>query len=290
MTRYFTHYWANKTWVWNNISEGNPLDHCSGNLFKKRKLQLGDIIYVVTVLKGKLYLCGKMKVEKICGLEEAAEFIGANPNELWRAPEHVVASEATPMNFNLRLPYETTSALRFVTNEGEKPLVFSKSRYLDQQTLRGVRELTIDSAKLLNIWLPNFRKIDSHRSNGDNQEHNIIPEEVHDPKLFFEGALINISVNRYERDIKARKVCISKYGARCFVCNFSFEKFYGLIGKDYIHIHHLIPLSKIGKEYVINPVDDMRPLCPNCHAMIHKRNPPYTIRELKKIIRRSENQ
>jgi len=65
------------------------------------------------------------------------------------------------------------------------------------------------------------------------------------------------------------------------VCEFNFEAAYGEIGSGFIHVHHLTKLSDIRQGYEVNPVDDLRPVCPNCHAMLHKRNPPYTIDELK---------
>jgi predicted HNH restriction endonuclease len=46
-------------------------------------------------------------------------------------------------------------------------------------------------------------------------------------------------------------------------------------------VHHLRPLSGIAEEYEIDPVEDLRPVCPNCHAMLHRKTPPYTIDELR---------
>lgn len=46
-------------------------------------------------------------------------------------------------------------------------------------------------------------------------------------------------------------------------------------------MHHLTQLSKIGQGYEVDPVNDLRPVCPNCHAMLHKRNPPYAIDKLE---------
>lgn len=60
---------------------------------------------------------------------------------------------------------------------------------------------------------------------------------------------------------------------------------YGADFRNYIHIHHLRPLSTISKNYNLNPVEDLRPVCPNCHAVMHKRNPPYTIPEIKRFIK-----
>lgn len=87
---------------------------------------------------------------------------------------------------------------------------------------------------------------------------------------FIEGAQKQITVNAYERNLEARNACIKEYGTRCCVCNFSFFEFYGKRGEAYIHIHHLTPLSEIKSEYEIDPIKDLRPVCPNCHAMLHR--------------------
>jgi predicted HNH restriction endonuclease len=100
----------------------------------------------------------------------------------------------------------------------------------------------------------------------------------------YEGAKRQITVNAYERNPAARKQCIAYYGSSCLVCDINFERVYGSLGKDYIHVHHLKPLSEIGEQYLVDPIVDLRPVCPNCHAILHKRNPPYTIEELKDII------
>lgn len=100
---------------------------------------------------------------------------------------------------------------------------------------------------------------------------------------FIEGSRKQIVTNRYERSKEARQKCIEYYGAKCFVCGFDFGETYGPVGAGFIHVHHLVEVSSIGEEYKIDPINDMRPLCPNCHAMIHSRKQPFKIEELKKM-------
>lgn len=107
---------------------------------------------------------------------------------------------------------------------------------------------------------------------------------VQDSADLFEGAVSKIVVNRYERDKKARTECIDHYGCRCAACGFDFEKVYGPIGQNKIHVHHLRPLSEIRQEYKIDPVRDLRPVCPNCHLIIHSKREPFTIDEVKEMI------
>ena len=104
------------------------------------------------------------------------------------------------------------------------------------------------------------------------------------PGSFWEGAVNKVWVNKYERNPWARRECIKHYGITCQVCEMDFESRYGELGKDFIHVHHLIQLSSIKEKYEVDPINDLIPVCPNCHSMIHKKNPAYTIAELKKLI------
>lgn len=114
----------------------------------------------------------------------------------------------------------------------------------------------------------------------------ILPEEVLDvdAKKCKEGATKLIRVNIYERSPDARQKCIEHYGLKCVVCQFDFESHYGEIGRGFTHVHHLKPLYEIQGEYEVDPIKDLRPICPNCHAMLHKRNPTYSIEELREMI------
>ena len=109
-------------------------------------------------------------------------------------------------------------------------------------------------------------------------------DEIKNPETVPEGAKKEIVVNRYERSLGARKKCIAAHGCKCAVCGMDFEKVYGDIGRGFIHVHHIVPISTIGKEYELDPVKDLVPVCPNCHAMLHKKEPPYMVEELKRII------
>jgi predicted HNH restriction endonuclease len=94
-------------------------------------------------------------------------------------------------------------------------------------------------------------------------------------------------VNSYERNPAARRACIAHYGTGCSVCGFNFGQVYGDLGEGYIHVHHLRDLATIGTEYEVDPIADLRPVCPNCHAMLHRETPAMSIEELKEIIEQS---
>lgn len=109
---------------------------------------------------------------------------------------------------------------------------------------------------------------------------NVFPDEVTSEEVFREGTVRQVSVNAYERDPKARQKCINHYGVSCSVCDFDFGRVFGELGAGFIHVHHLRPISEIAEEYEVDPVKDLRPVCPNCHAMIHRRSPPFSIEEI----------
>jgi len=112
-------------------------------------------------------------------------------------------------------------------------------------------------------------------------ESSMLAEEIEGDIRYFEGARKQIVVNAYERNTAARKRCIEHYGLNCYVCGFNFEKAYGDLGVGFIHVHHLKLLAEIDSEYELDPIKDLRPVCPNCHAMIHRRQPPYSVDEVR---------
>jgi len=101
-----------------------------------------------------------------------------------------------------------------------------------------------------------------------------------------EGTLSQVFVNRYERSRRARSICIAHHGNHCVVCGFDFEAVYGPIGKNKIHVHHLVPLSGKQQGYEVDPVRDLRPVCPNCHLIIHSKKEPFTIKEAREMVER----
>jgi 5-methylcytosine-specific restriction enzyme A len=113
------------------------------------------------------------------------------------------------------------------------------------------------------------------------------PEEVEDNEVsHVEGGYKQIYVNTYERDPHARKTCLQHHGYTCTVCGFNFEKMYGPIGRGIIHVHHIKPISSYKTQHEVNPMTDLIPVCPNCHAMIHSRKEPLAIEDLRDVIQR----
>jgi 5-methylcytosine-specific restriction enzyme A len=101
-----------------------------------------------------------------------------------------------------------------------------------------------------------------------------------------EGAVHRVALNAYERNATARAVCIAFYGCKCIICGFDFEARYGMAARGLIHVHHITPVAQVRRRYLINPVRDLRPVCANCHAVLHRVEPPYGIDEVVAMVQR----
>ncbi|WP_321792782.1 HNH endonuclease [Caballeronia sp. J97] len=112
----------------------------------------------------------------------------------------------------------------------------------------------------------------------------VYPDDLVWSKTHYEGAVTQVLVNRYERDPTARATAIAHYGCKCCACGFDFEAKYGELGRGFIHVHHVVDLATIGAEYQVDPIKDLRPVCPNCHAMLHTEKPSMEISALRDLI------
>jgi len=108
--------------------------------------------------------------------------------------------------------------------------------------------------------------------------------DVDDDAEYREGRRSLLSMNRIERNARLRRACIRKFGTECAVCGMDFERRYGPIGEGFIHVHHLVPVAEQDAERSVK-VDELRPVCPNCHAMLHQSSPPIALEELKRMLR-----
>lgn len=123
-----------------------------------------------------------------------------------------------------------------------------------------------------------------------NQSYEYVGPDDLESGQYKEGIVREVTVNAVERSARARKECIEHYGPVCQACDLRFAEMYGELGRDFIHVHHIVPLSKLKGEYVVDPIADLRPVCPNCHAMIHATDPPLAVEALKGLIERNKGQ
>lgn len=238
-----------------------------------------------------------MAVADIVSRDEAKRI--RKRDDLLRVDEWLVGEEGsgTPLNQHRQLTPELTKQLRFVSKGSDsKAVLFVDDNNLDGQTTRPVRELTIESAFLLDeiidatdrlprsssIMTVTDQHLRQYRTHRD--ADGLALPEIRGGVIYVEGSVQRILVNRYERDPDAREACIRHYGAVCSICDFDFNAVYGAVATGFIHVHHLIALSSLGVDYSLNPIEDLRPVCPNCHAVVHRRTPPYLISEVQQFI------
>ena len=90
---------------------------------------------------------------------------------------------------------------------------------------------------------------------------------------------------RIDRDQRAIQLVKKAKGYTCEVCGFNFESRYGEIGKDFIEIHHLVPISELkGLVVSSHPERDYAALCSNCHSMIHRLPTTHDLDRLRGVI------
>jgi hypothetical protein len=151
MNRYFVQLWAQSQNKWlqeKEVLAHKPLYHTAGNQFKKRNVQPGDYIYIVTVVNHQLFLIGKIQVDRVCSQIEAERIL--KTTNLWKAGEHVIAKNGTaiPMRHNLPVPRKSAENLIFITQQG-----FTSLGPIDGRKLQTMRELAEESAKTFDKML-----------------------------------------------------------------------------------------------------------------------------------------
>ena len=147
MARYFTFHWQQRSWRPDVNSEGKPIGSSGSNVFRQRGVLAGDVIYIVSLIEGYLYLGGKLTVSRIVTRQEAVQ-IRRNP-DLYRANEWVINDDATdtPLNLRRRLAAEVTRKLTHKSGEG---FCFKQGTdRLDGQATRGLQEIDEFSAEFL---------------------------------------------------------------------------------------------------------------------------------------------
>lgn len=106
---------------------------------------------------------------------------------------------------------------------------------------------------------------------------------------FPEGSVSYALHKRYERSGRARRLAKRNFlnangRMYCEICEFDFGEQYGELGREWIEVHHDLPVSALGKSKTTR-VKDLRMVCANCHRMLHCRRPWLTVAGLRRIMR-----
>lgn len=116
--------------------------------------------------------------------------------------------------------------------------------------------------------------------------------DLPDSQPLTEGSVTQVTRDLRERNRVARQLCLAHYRQRmvgrlaCIVCDLDFAEAYGPVGDGFIHVHHLDPLGDSAGCRRVDPAQDLVPVCPNCHAMIHRGGETRSIATLRAMLRR----
>jgi 5-methylcytosine-specific restriction protein A len=258
--------WNPLKWDWDtlddDINDLNEIGTVKGrwSCGTNKSIDVGDRIFLIRLGKAPKGIMAS-------GYTNRNVFTGPHwSNEVGKVSNYI------DIDYDILINPESSKILSLDNLESQFPL----QRWTTQNSGISIhQEILFDLEKL---WF-NFANENGHFRQLFVDSNNTQTEKSH--SIFTEGNIGTVTTTKYERNPYARDVCIKKHGTICRICGFDFGKVYGEIGKGFIHIHHLMPISEIGKEYLLDPINDLCPVCPNCHAMIHKRRPAYSLEDIK---------
>ena len=200
--------------------------------------------------------------------------------------------------------YDAFAAGRELPRNDERSATSATFTYVARRGGTREREIRVDRVLVDRSagFLTHIHSITGHRTiaflddippehiTSDVRAENIVQPLARENALsvaLIEGKQTLIALTVHERNPIARRRCIEYYGTSCAICGFSFAAIYGDACADRIHVHHLTPISDHEDEHEINPIEDLRPVCANCHLIIHSEKPPLSISAVKQLIMRA---
>lgn len=227
---------------------------------RNKRIQLGDCVFMLR------------QGEDPRGILASGEVIGASKSDRHWNPDSPVGATSQYVEVRWRAMADARAEGVLTLHEiSQDPAI--KVHWRTQSS--GIR-IDDDSAARLEILWRTFLVRNGHTDPGTGPVR----------RLYSEGEQRRVEVNSYNRNPRAREACLQIYGWSCGVCKFDFHAFYGDIGERFIHVHHLKQVSDNEGPYEIDPKTDLLPVCPNCHAMIHRGGGVLEIEELKRHIKR----
>ena len=90
--KYFTTYWKNDTWKRRaeEAKHGNKkIDYAAADCFKKRGVERGSVVFIVTDIEGVMFLGGYIKVHEILDINDAARYLGKSEDKLRQSKDYL---------------------------------------------------------------------------------------------------------------------------------------------------------------------------------------------------------
>lgn len=214
-------------------------------------------------------------------------FAGVDPNDRTSRDDfHNILGEVSSRHYGKGYPMLSVIVVKNDNNKRPGPGFFTLARQLnpEYQELDNETIFILEAKKVqdhVSMYADLLQALQTKQYELTEEDLAIIAQTMQ--LTYREGGKQLVSSYQYERNPDARRDCINYYGPDCHVCGFNFGQVFGDIGEGFIHVHHLTPLSDYDGEHEIDPIEDLRPVCPNCHAMLHRTSPPYSIAELQYI-------
>jgi len=259
--------WNPSAWPWNDYTEkqqnvqkygGAVLSWSCGNT---KSIQPGDTVYLIKVGQKMPGIIGK-------GISESRPYIDRH----FKDNERVASYIRIKLNV---LADKGKPIISLVTLKSEIP----NQLWTPQASGTSIKEDSL--FQLEKLWYEQCSK--------SNSVYNLLHGSEYPETASLEGGKYSVWQTKYERDPEARRICLALKGYKCVICKFDFYKTYGELGKEFIHVHHLIQLSSRSGSCLTDPGKDLIPVCPNCHAMLHRgRELPMPPEELIDLISKNE--
>jgi 5-methylcytosine-specific restriction endonuclease McrA len=92
-------------------------------------------------------------------------------------------------------------------------------------------------------------------------------------------------IERSVRIVKRKRQAVIRATGRleCEACRFDFSRFYGPVGHEFCEVHHKVPLSDLDAKRKTK-LDDLAVVCSNCHRMLHRGRPCFSVEGLRRQI------
>ena len=98
-------------------------------------------------------------------------------------------------------------------------------------------------------------------------------------KAYSEGAQIEDILSQERKgNTYLRRLAIKQYGLTCYACDFVPKT------SNQIDTHHLEPIAEGERQTTL---EDLVPLCANCHRLAHSERPPLTIKMMKALLQQA---
>lgn len=193
--------------------------------------------------------------------------------------------------FNSRQIVKNTIKLRKLKKENtlqvsclKKEIIINKE-FVFKNMNSAFRQLNISTMSINEKAITNKLKQSKNLTLEKRKNKNTVSNETNSQLRFDEGFRTEIIKEVLKRDKRLVELAKAKYGTKCTVCKFDFGKTFGIHGAGFIEVHHLEPIAN-GKRKTT--IEDVRPVCSNCHRMIHRGNELLSIKDLKKIINKEK--